>query len=160
MRNLIEVERHTPTAWHPAATQLRMAARRPRAALSPVVRSRAPLLPLRLGRLTASAIAPTFIILFTDEFWWAAIHLQRWSVWGTIALAILTGTVFVLGAQRLQFPGDYISAWFDGRFDVGVADHFYLALIVASLGTLTGALGGSFHGRSLLREYGLFLEEP
>jgi hypothetical protein len=205
-RRLIEQEAATPTPWQRMRMQTQAAARRPRVVLGAVRRSRAPLLPLRLGRLSAAAVAPTFIILFTDEFWWAAIHLQRWYVWVTAALAVLVGTWFLLVSQRLLFPhrdrttltqhvaltnavvmvntfllvlglqvlvtavvlliqlllfpADYLSAWFEQRFDVGWSDHVFLALVVASLGTLTGALGGSFHGRALLREYALFLDEP
>lgn len=203
---LREHEGSTPNLWRRVQAHVDVSRRRPGVALGPALRSRAPLLPLRLGRLSAAAVAPTFIILFTDEFWWAAIHLPRWHVWLTAALAVVVGTWFLLVSQRLLFPhrdrnrltrhvaltnvavavntllltvgllllvtflvllvqlllfpADYLQAWFDGEFEVTWSDRIHLAVIVGALGTLTGALGGSFHGRALLREYGIFLSHP
>lgn len=56
-----------------------------------------------------------------------------------------------------------LSEWFQGReggLEIGWLDRFHLAAVVATLGTLTGALGGGFHGRDIIREIALFLEEP
>lgn len=182
-------------------------ARHPRDVLAPSLRTPAPLLPLYLARITTAAVTPTFIILFTDEFWWVGLHLDRIYLWSAALVVILAGTWFIPASQQLffphrekrvithhvavlnlailtaiflmmvsllvlvillvlliewwLFPSEYVATWFEGRgFKVDWADRFYLALVVATIGTLTGALGSSFHGRDVLRAIAIFQQEP
>lgn len=49
-------------------------------------------------------MAPAVVILFTDEYWWAAINLHPALIWISALLAVLAGTALLLRSQRLLFP--------------------------------------------------------
>jgi predicted Zn-dependent protease len=83
---------------------LASAARHPRKVLAPVWRSRAPLLPLYLPRLTTAAVAPAFILVFTAEIWDAGFHMTDRGVWLFALLSILASTVYLSMAQNLFLP--------------------------------------------------------
>lgn len=84
-------------------------------------------------------------------------HLQMVQSPADIVMVTLT----VLLIEWWLFPADYISSWFQGRgFTVTWFDRFHLALVLSTLGTLSGALGGGLHGKEIIRELGLFLPEP
>lgn len=186
---------------------LAVASRHPRDVIGPALRSWAPMLPLSVTDITAAAVTPTFVMLFTDEFWWIRRHLEAVHVWSAALVAIPVSAWLVLLSQRLFFPHHekrlvtehvalgnvaillamtlmtlglfvlvtllvllvevwlfperYIAEWFADRgFEVGWIGYLHIAMVVSTLGTLTGALGGSLHGRGIIRKLALFLKEP
>lgn len=83
---------------------LSSAARHPRLVVAPVIRSRAPLLPLYLPRLSTAAVAPAFLLVFTAEIWDAGFHMTDLEVWIFAALGILASTAYLAIAQNLFLP--------------------------------------------------------
>lgn len=204
---VVEREREVHGALQKLRIHLVAAARDPRDVLMPSLRTPAPLLPLSLAKITTAAITPTFIVLFTDEFWWIGLHLDEVFLWTAAMGAILTGSWFIPVSQQLffphrekrviahhvaivnmavlvavflmmvslfvivvllvllvewwLFPPQYIAMWFEGRgFVLGWKERFDIALVVSTIGALTGALGSSFHGRDVLRAIAIFQQEP
>ncbi|WP_230532083.1 alkaline shock response membrane anchor protein AmaP [Microvirga roseola] len=97
---------------------LTVAARHPRDVIDPALRSWARMLPLSLTGITTAAVTPTFVMLFTDEFWWVGMHLDPAYVWSAAIAAILVATCLVPLSQRLFFPHrekrvpeQYITEW-------------------------------------------------
>ena len=90
--------------WGKFRIHLTAAARHRRNVVGPALISWAPLLPLSLTGITTAAVTPTFVILFTDEFWWAGLHLNAWHVWSAALVAVLVATFLVPLSQRLFFP--------------------------------------------------------
>lgn len=170
-------------------------------------RSRAPLLPFTLTKITTAAIAPAILMFFTDEFWWVGIHRNPVYIWTAAVAAILAATFYIPYSQDLLFPHrerrvitykvaianlgmiltiflmviglfivvtltiivievwlfppEMIRYWFkDFELPVSWQDHLLIALSVATLGTLTGALGSGFHGREIIRAVSFFLRKP
>ena len=72
--------------------------------LLPVVRSRAPLLPLRLPRLATAALAPALLLVFTAEIWDAGFHMTNLEIWTFAILSVIGSAVYLLKAQRLFLP--------------------------------------------------------
>ncbi len=83
---------------------LSSAARHPRQIFSTLVRSRAPLLPLYLPRLTTAAVAPAFILVFTAEIWDAGFHMTDREVWLFAALSMLASAIYLPVALSLLLP--------------------------------------------------------
>ncbi len=83
---------------------LTSALRNPSQVLLPVMRSRAPLLPLRLPRLATAAVAPALILVFTSEIWDAGFHMTDREVWTFAILSVIASAVYLLMAQRLFLP--------------------------------------------------------
>lgn len=83
---------------------LSSALRHPWQVLRPVLRSRAPLLPLYLPRLTTAAVAPAFILVFTAEIWDAGFHMTDRAVWMFAVLSVVGSTLYLSAAQNLFFP--------------------------------------------------------
>jgi hypothetical protein len=86
------------------AFHLSSAARHPRKVLTPVWRSRAPLLPLYLPRLSTAAVAPAFILVFTAEIWDAGFHMTDGGVWLFALVSVLASTIYLSVAQNLFLP--------------------------------------------------------
>lgn len=86
------------------AFHLSSAVRHPGKVLAPVWRSRAPLLPLYLPRLTTAAVAPAFILVFTAEIWDAGFHMADRDVWIFALLTVIASTVYLSMAQNLFLP--------------------------------------------------------
>lgn len=86
------------------AFHLTSAFRHPWLTLAPVLRSRAPLLPLSLPRLSTAAVAPGFILVFTAEIWDAGFHMTDREVWFFALLSILAAAVYLSSAQNLFLP--------------------------------------------------------
>jgi predicted Zn-dependent protease len=72
--------------------------------LLPVVRSRAPLLPLSLPRLATAALAPAIILVFTAEIWDAGFHMTNSEIWTFAAFSVVASAGYLLMAQRLFLP--------------------------------------------------------
>lgn len=83
---------------------LTSAARHPGRILRTLVRSRAPLLPLHLPRLTTAAVAPAFILVFTAEIWDAGFHMTDREVWLFAALSMLASAIYLPVALSLLLP--------------------------------------------------------
>ncbi len=93
------------------------------------------------------------------------VALTNVAVWVTLLFAMaglfLLVLLLVLLTVWILFPPDFMGDWFQDRnWEIGWRDHFYLAVVVSTLGTLTGALGGGFHGREIIRKMALFLRDP
>lgn len=76
-----------------------------------------------------------------------------------IGLFLLVSLVILI-LEVWLFPPELIDKWFDG-FDLQVTwyDHFKIAVVVGTLGTLTGALGSGFQGREIIRAVSFFRKE-
>ncbi len=72
--------------------------------LLPVVRSRAPLLPLSLPRLATAALAPALILVFTAEIWDAGFHMTNSEIWTFAVFSVIASAGYLLMAQRLFLP--------------------------------------------------------
>ena len=83
---------------------LTSALRHPSQVLLPVLRSRAPLLPLRLPRLATAAVAPALILVFTAEIWDAGFHMTNREVWTFAIFSVVASAVYLMMAQRLFLP--------------------------------------------------------
>ena len=83
---------------------LSSAARHPWQILRTLIRSRAPLLPLHLPRLSTAAVAPAFILVFTAEIWDAGFHMTDQEVWLFAALSILASAAYLPVALSLLLP--------------------------------------------------------
>ncbi len=200
--------REVPTKGnlHHLVLHLKAAAKNPRKVLALAWRSKAILLPFTLTKVTTAALAPAFLMFFTDEFWWAGINLAPAYVWSAAA-AILSATCYIPFSQELLFPhrekrvitsnvaivnigmfltmffmviglfiiitlaililelwlfpADFIKHWFtDFGFQVGWHELLKIAVVVSTLGTLTGALGSGFIGQKIIRAVSLFYREP
>lgn len=81
---------------------IRSAARHWRLVSQALLRNRAPLLPLRMPALTAAAVAPTFILVFSAEFWDAGLGMTNLIAGGYAAISILAAMLYLCFAQRLQ----------------------------------------------------------
>ncbi|MBW3624240.1 MAG: hypothetical protein KY468_12610 [Armatimonadetes bacterium] len=78
--------------------------RHPGHTLLPVIRNRAPLLPLALPGLATAAVAPMFILVFTAEIWDVGLNMPD-RVAGLYALvSILAATWYLTSVQNLFFP--------------------------------------------------------
>lgn len=201
--------REVPTKGHlhHLVLHLNAAVRNPREVLALAWRSKAILLPFTLTKITTAALAPAFLMFFTDEFWWAGINLPSGYIWSAAAAAILGATCYIPFSQELLFPhrekrvltsnvaivnigmfltmffmvvglfiiitlaililelwlfpADFIMHWFtDFGFQVGWHELLKIAVVVSTLGTLTGALGSGFIGQKIIRAVSLFCREP
>lgn len=95
------------------------------------------------------------------------VALVNVAVWVTLFFAMLGLYVMVVLVILLTewwlFPPEYVGEWFQDRTwaaSVGLLDYLHLAAVVGVLGSITGALGGGFHGREIIRKIALFPEEP
>lgn len=83
---------------------LRSAVRHPRLVLHALLRNRAPLLPLRMPALAAAAVAPTFILVFSAEFWDAGLGMTNFIASAYAAISIVAATLYLCFAQGLFLP--------------------------------------------------------
>lgn len=90
--------------WGTLGFHLLSALRHPGQVLRPVVRSRAPLLPLSLPTLATAAVAPTFILIFTAEIWDAGLNMAPGVTWSFAVGSILVATWYITVVQNLFFP--------------------------------------------------------
>lgn len=97
-------------------------------------RSRAPLLPLHLPRLTTTALIPTFILVFTAEIWDAGFHMTGTAVGSYAVFSVLASAVYLVTAQNLFLPDE------EKRFHT---QHLAVANVAIFL-TILGATLGLF----------------
>jgi hypothetical protein len=83
---------------------LSSAVRHPWQIFRTLVRSRAPLLPLHLPRLSTAALAPAFILVFTAEIWDAGFHMTDREVWLFAAISVLAAAIYLPVALSLLLP--------------------------------------------------------
>lgn len=114
------------------AFHLSSAVRHPREVLLPVLRSRAPLLPLHLPRLTTTALIPTFILVFTAEIWDAGFHMTGLAVGAYAVFSILASAVYLVRAQNLFLPDEEKRFHTEHLAVANVA--IFLTILVATLG--------------------------
>lgn len=86
------------------AFHLRSAARHPVQVLVPLVRNRAPLLPLSLPKLTTAAVAPTLVLVFSAETWDVGVHLTDFDAAGFAIASVLAATGYLTAVQNLFYP--------------------------------------------------------
>lgn len=111
---------------------LSSAVRHPRQAFLPVIRSRAPLLPLHLPRIATAALLPTFILVFTAEIWDAGFHMSGAEVGVFATLSVFASAVYLLMAQNLLLPHE------EKRFQT---EHLAVANVGICLTMLVATLG-------------------
>lgn len=108
------------------------AVRHPREALLPLFRSRAPILPLSLPRLTTAALIPTLILVFTAEIWDAGFHMTGSAIGSYASFSILASAVYLVTARNLFLPHE------EKRFHT---EHLAVANVAIFLTILVAALG-------------------
>ena len=86
------------------AFHLDSAARHPGLIAGTLLRSRAPLLPLRLPSLATAAVAPAFVLMFTAEIWDTALNLENEAAVGFACAMVLAATCYLIVFQALFFP--------------------------------------------------------
>lgn len=113
---------------------LRSALRNARQTVRPLLRSRAPLLPLSLPRLTTAAVVPTLVLLFSAEIWDVGINMgSPTALWLGLA-TVLAAAAYVAFATDLLFPRKDRRLMTEHLAVVNVA--IVLTLLVAMLGLL------------------------
>ncbi|MBD0320957.1 MAG: hypothetical protein ICV87_11525 [Gemmatimonadetes bacterium] len=80
------------------------AARHPGLIAGTLLRSRAPLLPLRLPSLATAAVAPAFVLMFTAEIWDTGLNLRPEAAVGFAFAMVLASTLYLIIFQALFFP--------------------------------------------------------
>lgn len=86
------------------AFHVRSALAHPRLVLLPLVRNRAPLLPLSLPKLATAAVTPTLVLVFSAETWDVGVHLTSLVAGGFALLSVLAASLYLTLIQRLFFP--------------------------------------------------------
>ena len=86
------------------AFHVRAAVAHPRQVLLPLVRNRAPLLPLSLPKLATAAVTPTLVLVFSAETWDVGVHMTSAVAGGVALVSVLAATVYLTLIQRLFFP--------------------------------------------------------
>ncbi|HEX7047381.1 MAG TPA: hypothetical protein VF275_07405 [Gammaproteobacteria bacterium] len=81
-----------------------MAARHPMQVLRPLLRNKAPLLPLSLPGLATAAVAPCFLLVFTAEIWDVGLGMSNAVAAIYAILSILGATLFLANVQSLFLP--------------------------------------------------------
>lgn len=81
-----------------------MALRHPAQILRPLLRNKAPLLPLSLPGLATAAVAPTFLLVFTAEIWDVGLGMSNGVAALYAALSILGATLYLANVQSLFLP--------------------------------------------------------
>lgn len=122
------------------AFHLSSAARHPGQALLPVVRSRAPFLPLHLPRLATAALVPTFILVFTAEIWDAGFHITAPAVAVFGVFSILASTVYLVAAQNLFLPHEEKRFHTEHLAVVNVGIFFTILVAITGLFLMLGLL--------------------
>lgn len=78
--------------------------RHPGTVVRALVRNRAPLLPLSMSGLTAAAVAPVFVLVFSAEFWDAGLGISPLTAATYAAISILAATLYLCFARKLFLP--------------------------------------------------------
>lgn len=99
-----ERERQARGWWDDLALHVLLAARRPLPILEALWRNRAPVLPLRMPGLATAAVAPTFLLVFTAEFWDAGLSMGNVTAAVYALLSILAATLYLAFVQKLFLP--------------------------------------------------------
>lgn len=116
------------------AFHVRSAVRNPREVLAPLVRNRAPLLPLSLPKLATAAVAPTLVLVFSAETWDVGVHLTDAAAALFAVASVVAAAVYLTAAQDMFFPRE------PGRV---VTEHVALVNVAAFL-TMLAATAGLF----------------
>ncbi len=66
--------------------------------------NKAPLLPLKMPGLATAAVAPTFLLVFTAEFWDAGLGMGDSTAWLYALISILGATLYLSFVQNLFLP--------------------------------------------------------
>lgn len=119
---------------------LSSALRHPRQTLLPMVRSRAPLLPLYLPRLATAAVAPALILVFTAEIWDAGFHMTHPAVWSYAAVSVLGAAAYLTMGQNLFLPHKEKRYQTEHLAVVNVGIFFTILASIVGLFTMLGLL--------------------
>lgn len=102
--HLPERELHGGNALESLIFHVLMALKQPRKILQPLLRNRAPLLPLALPGLATAAVAPTFLLVFTAEIWDVGLNMSNRTTAIYATLSILGASFYLVRVQSLFFP--------------------------------------------------------
>lgn len=102
--HLPERELHGGKALESLIFHVLMALTHPRKILQPLLRNRAPLLPLALPGLATAAVAPTFLLVFTAEIWDVGLNMSNRTTAIYATLSILGASFYLVRVQSLFFP--------------------------------------------------------
>ena len=83
---------------------LASAARHSGQVLLPLLRNRAPLLPLSLPSLATASVVPTLILIFTAEIWDVGLNMTNRVAWVFGILSVLAATLYLTEVQNLFYP--------------------------------------------------------
>lgn len=81
-----------------------MAFRHPLSVLKPLLRNRAPLLPLSLPSLATAAVAPGFLLVFTAEIWDVGLGMSNAVAILYAVISVLAASFYLASAQSLFLP--------------------------------------------------------
>lgn len=129
-----EREYAVPSAFASVWAHVRSIAAEPGLFIRALVRNRAPFLALKLPGLAAAAVAPTFLLVFTAEFWDAGLGMSNGTAAIYATISIIAATLYLTFGQRLFLPRK------DNRV---IPQHLALANVVI-LATLLLAVVGLF----------------
>lgn len=96
-------------------------------------------------------------------------HLAVVNVGITITIVVATVGLFamlmvlMLGIQIFIFPPDLVREWPSldlASADIALTDQIRIAALIATMGVLTGSLGGGLESRDVVRQLALFDAEP
>jgi hypothetical protein len=97
-----------------------------------LVRNRAPVLALKLPGLAAAAVAPTFLLVFTAEFWDAGLGMSNRTAAIYATISIIAATLYLTFGQQLFLPRK------DNRV---IPQHLALANVVIFATVLLAVIG-------------------
>ena len=111
---------------------LTLALRHPGTILLGLWRNRALLLPLKMPGLATAAVAPTFLLVFTAEFWDAGLGMSNLTAFAYAALSIAAATIYLAFVQNLFLPR---------REEYIVTEHLAVANVLIFLTMLLAMIG-------------------
>lgn len=126
-------------------------ARNPVSVFDPLVRNRAPLLPLSLPKLSTAAVAPTLVLVFSAETWDVGVHLTNADAAGFALASILAATGYLTAVQNLFFPRE------DRRI---VTEHMAIVNVTVVLTILAAVVGLFVLVATLMLAIELFVFPP
>lgn len=125
---------------HRIVFHLQSVARNPVQVFVPLVRNRAPMLPLSLPKLTTAAVAPTLVLVFSAETWDVGVHLTNLDAAGFALASVLAATGYLTAVQNLFFPREDRRTVTEHMAIVNVTVVLTILAAVVGLYVMVGAL--------------------
>lgn len=104
----------------------------PREVFMPLLRNRAPLIPLSLSRLSTAAVTPSLVLVFSAEIWDVAFHLSDARMYISSIIAIILSGAYLMVSLKLQFPRTSSSGLTEHGAIVNIS--IFLTLVCAMIG--------------------------